>query len=44
MGHDLGEKRLSMAQKVKHELCAQAHHGHREDLGHGAHQELNKGA
>jgi hypothetical protein len=36
--------RLSMAQIFKHELCAQAHHGHPEDLVHEAHQGLNQGA
>ena len=35
---------LSMAQLGKHELCAHAHHGHQEDLGHGAHQGLHQGA
>jgi hypothetical protein len=35
---------LSMAQLGKHELCAHAHHGQQEDLGHGAHQGPHQGA
>jgi hypothetical protein len=38
------DERLSMAQMVAHELCAQAHHGHQEDLVHEAHQGQNQGA
>jgi hypothetical protein len=45
MFHALGGlESISMAQIGKHELSAQAHHGHQEDLGHGAHQRLNQGA
>jgi hypothetical protein len=36
--------RLSMAQIVKHQLCAQAYHGHQEGLVHEAHQGLTQGA
>jgi hypothetical protein len=35
---------LSMAQFGKHALCADDHHGHQEDLSHGAHQGPHQGA
>jgi hypothetical protein len=37
-------ERISMTEIVEHEPCAQAHHGHQEGLGHGAHQGLHQGA
>jgi hypothetical protein len=33
-------ERVSMIEILVHEPCAQAHHGHQERLGHGAHQGL----
>jgi hypothetical protein len=36
--------RVSMIEIVLHEPCAQAHHGHQEGLGHGAHQGLHQEA
>jgi hypothetical protein len=38
------DEKISVAEIVDHVLCAQAHHGHQKDLGHGAHQGQNQGA
>jgi hypothetical protein len=38
------DEKISVAEIVDNELCAQAHHGLQEDLAHGAHQGQQQGA